>query len=63
MQTNYKYQSNFNLNLDVPPVKQGILQFCNISLDMYGSGEGLEKMIQLVNELGVDDIVNFKGNV
>lgn len=35
----------------------------NICLDMYGSGEKLESMVQLAKKLRVDDIVNFKGSV
>lgn len=35
----------------------------NVSLDMYGSGKRLEDMIQLANELKVNDVVKFKGNV
>lgn len=32
-------------------------------LDMYGSGVIFERALHLVNELGVDDVVNFCGNV
>lgn len=35
----------------------------NFILNMYGSGEELEKTIQLAKNLQVDDIVKFKGNL
>ena len=39
MQTNYKYQPNFNLILDVPPEKQGVRQNWTLTIlliELYG---------------------------
>ena len=35
----------------------------NFMLDMYGSGSMFSKALQLTNDLGINDVVNFCGNL